>query len=43
MFQKRDWSFDNESFYDLPEIIKDLHDNEQYYIPIIDVRIKYNI
>jgi lysosomal alpha-glucosidase len=38
-----DWSFDNVTFRELPMIVKDLHDHDQHYINIIDVKSKPNI
>jgi lysosomal alpha-glucosidase len=37
MYARMDWTYDNETFYDLPSIVKDLHDHDQHYINIIDV------
>ena len=39
MYARLDWTFDNETFYDLPAIVQDLHDHDQHYINIIDVTL----
>lgn len=35
MDRHRDWTYNNNTFPDLPSIVKDLHDRKQHYIMIV--------
>jgi lysosomal alpha-glucosidase len=39
MGDRKDWTYDKNNFPNLPAIVKDLHDHDQYYINIIDPAI----
>ena len=39
MQDHKDWTYNKNNFSDLPLIVKDLHDNDQHYINIIDPAI----
>jgi len=39
MYQRLDWTYDPQRLAELPDIVADLHANEQYYVNIIDPAI----
>lgn len=39
MSQRLDWTYDKQNFSSLPQVVKDLHDHDQYYVNIIDPAI----
>ena len=39
MSLRMDWTYDTGNFSELPSIVKDLHDNGQHYVNIIDPAI----